>query len=394
MAAINKIVKEDCSGCSACMAACKKGCIEMKADSEGFLYPVVAKDSCNDCGVCETICPALSKREGNKPYDTVFAAKHRDNGKRREASSGGVFTFLAERVLNEGGIVCAARFDEEFRLIHDFCFSLDELPAYKGSKYVQSDMGDCFQRAKEYLKAGQKLLFVGTGCQVMGLQLFLGKPFNNLLTLEVVCHGVPSPLAWNKYLSELCQRRNITLQSTDKIYFRAKNVSWRQFSLAIQRSNKTLYRKDLHTDPFLRAFIRDLMLRPSCHRCNAKNFASKSDIIAGDYWGVDNFQPEIDDNKGLSFIMLKDSSLLSLFENSEMELWETQYANVLRGNPILERSTPENKNRTAFFASLRSKDFHACAQPFIKVSRQEIQRRKINSLKRSLLSLLRHLGIR
>ncbi len=388
MAAINKIAKEDCSGCSACMAVCKRSCIEMKADSEGFLYPVVSAEGCNDCGICETFCPILNASSSNQPYDTVFAAKHRDKAKVRASSSGGVFSFLAESVLKEGGVVCAARFDEQFRLIHDFCCDINELSVYKGSKYVQSDMGNCYLGVRERLKEGRKVLFVGTGCQVMGLKLFLGKEFANLLTLEVLCHGTPSPLAWKNYLFELCKRRKIALKSGDSVEFRSKRKSWRRYSLRIQREGKTLYAKDLFHDPFLISFGRNLLSRPSCHRCKAKNFASKSDIVAGDYWGVDNFFPRKDDDSGISFIMLKDRSLLSLFESGEMEIWQTRYADVLRGNPSLELSSKPNPNREKFFDALSSYGFIKAAYPYIQFTASQKRKRRIAQFKRFCKSCL------
>lgn len=185
--------KKDCCGCSACVQKCPKQCISLKEDNEGFLYPEVDKSMCINCGLCEKVCPVLHQGESRKPLK-VYAAKNQDEEIRRQSSSGGIFTLLAEKTIQDGGVVFGARFDEHWEVKHDYTETIEGLAAFRGSKYVQSRMEDNYRKAEMFLKQGRKVLFSGTPCQVAGLKRFLRKYYGNLLTIDMVCHGVPSPL--------------------------------------------------------------------------------------------------------------------------------------------------------------------------------------------------------
>ena len=198
--------KKDCCGCQACVTVCTKHCIAMQADNEGFLYPIVDKSACTNCGLCEKVCPVINQSEPHKPLK-VYAAKNKNEDIRRQSSSGGIFTLLAEKVINEGGVVFGARFNENWNVVHSWTDTKEGIAALRGSKYVQSTIGNTYNEAREFLKQGRKVLFSGTPCQIAGLKKFLRKEYNNLLTVDVVCHGVPSPLVWRKYLEEV--RENI-----------------------------------------------------------------------------------------------------------------------------------------------------------------------------------------
>lgn len=174
-------------------------------DNEGFLYPYVDVSSCVDCGLCEKVCPVINQGEA-KQADKVYAAINPDDNIRLRSSSGGVFSMLAERIILENGVVFGARFDDNWEVIHDSCETIEGLAAFSGSKYVQSKIGNCFSRTEKYLKEGRKVLFSGTPCQIAGLHKFLRKDYDNLLTVDVVCHGVPSPAVWRAYLKELKTR--------------------------------------------------------------------------------------------------------------------------------------------------------------------------------------------
>ena len=193
--------KSKCCGCNACVQACPKQCIEMHEDDEGFLYPRVDTTRCIDCGKCEKVCPVINQAEPHRPIK-VYAAINPDEEIRRQSSSGGIFTLLAEQTIKEGGVVFGARFDESWQVTHDYTESIEGLASLRGSKYVQSCIGDTFLKAEAFLKQGRKVLFTGTPCQISGLKKYLHKEYENLLTVDFVCHGVPSPLIWQKYLSE------------------------------------------------------------------------------------------------------------------------------------------------------------------------------------------------
>ena len=194
--------KYDCTGCGACHSVCPKSCILMRQDSEGFLYPVIDDISCTRCGKCKNICPANYQGAARKPLN-VYAAKNMDEEIRRQSSSGGIFSLLAEHVIQEGGVVFGARFNDTWDVVHDYTETVEGLAVFRGSKYVQSVTGETYIQAKKFLKDGRKVLYSGTPCQIAGLKAFLQGDHNNLLTVDLVCHGVPSPLVWKKYLDEI-----------------------------------------------------------------------------------------------------------------------------------------------------------------------------------------------
>lgn len=192
---IDILDKQKCCGCSACMQRCPKQCIAMQEDSEGFCYPIVDRNACIACGLCEKVCPMLNPYKARKPLE-VHAAINRDEQIRRESSSGGIFTLLAEQTIRKGGVVFGARFDGNWEVRHDWCENIEGLGQFRGSKYVQSRIGACYRQAEIFLKSGRSVLFSGTSCQIAGLHRFLGKSYDNLLSVDVICHGVPSPLVW------------------------------------------------------------------------------------------------------------------------------------------------------------------------------------------------------
>jgi coenzyme F420-reducing hydrogenase beta subunit len=181
----------------------------MREDREGFLYPEVDSERCCNCGLCSEVCPVINRREAGKPL-YVYAAKSRDEEIRRQSSSGGIFTLLAEKILDENGVVFGARFNENWEVIHDYVETKDELVFFRGSKYVQSRIGESYLQAQQFLEKGRKVLFSGTPCQISGLKFFLGKEYDNLLTVDIVCHGVPSPLVWRMYLNQLIDSQSNT----------------------------------------------------------------------------------------------------------------------------------------------------------------------------------------
>lgn len=388
MPVTDRVTKQQCCGCSACSAVCPQQCIEMKEDELGFLHPFIDSTSCIGCSLCEKTCPCLQSEKASVEPELLFAAKIKDNSKLTQSTSGGVFTFLAEKVLKEQGVVCAARFDTPTHLIHDFCTRIDDLDAYKGSKYLQSDMRNCYLETKRLLSEGRKVLFVGTSCQIMGLKLFLRKPYSNLIAMEIVCHGVPSPFVWRKYLSELCNRKHVDISQINKIEFRNKDKSWREYNLKIEANGKVIHRKSLRKDPFLKAFLRDLMLKASCEDCPAKNFKSNSDIIAGDFWGVDNFHQSIDDDRGVSCLILQNADLLPLFEDAAIELIPTKLEYILRGNPSVKLSSKSNQDREKYLQAILKNDFIQTTKPFVKNTFRQNYNYNLNRCKKLVKKLI------
>lgn len=197
--------KKECCGCSACASVCPKNCITMSEDSEGFLYPHVDESVCIDCHLCERVCPMINHGKDREPL-AVYAAKNSNETIRMQSSSGGIFTLLAERVIDEGGVVFGASFNDRWEVVHDHVETKEELAKFRGSKYVQSKIGDNYRKVKLFLSEGRNVLFSGTPCQISGLKKYLRKDYDNLLAVDFICHGVPSPGVFRTYLQEEINR--------------------------------------------------------------------------------------------------------------------------------------------------------------------------------------------
>lgn len=359
--------KKDCCGCNACVQRCPKQCITMREDEEGFLYPFVDQSLCIDCGLCERVCPVLRQGEARKPLQ-VYAAKNPNEEVRMSSSSGGVFTALAERVLDAGGVVFGVRFDENWGVVHDYVDNKKDLVAFRGSKYVQSNVGTCFQKAESFLKEGRRVLFSGTPCQIAGLRLFLKKEYDNLLTVDLVCHGVPSPKVWRVYLEETiarqCEKNSVFSHSIVErkslikgILFRNKRLGWKKFSFSLTLSTtegsgakNTVFLSDVLTkNIFLQGFLHDLYLRPSCHACPSKCFKSGSDLTIADYWGIERYYKDFDDDRGTSLVLVNTSKGEDFYLQLPVDGFETSYAEALSGNRSMEHSVAVPKYRDEFW---------------------------------------------
>ena len=339
--------KHDCCSCSACVQRCPKQCISLHEDEEGFLYPKVDINTCINCGLCEKVCPILHQGEPRKPLK-VYAAKNLNEEIRIESSSGGVFTLLAEKTIDEGGVVFGVKWNKHFEAIHAYAETKEEIAAFRGSKYVQSYVGDTFRQAESFLKQGRKVLFSGTPCQISALYHFLSKEYENLLTIEVVCHGVVSPKIWREYLQTL------KLNDIGVITHKDKISGWRNYSITIKNtSGKVIFSEKASDNKYLMAFARNLTLRPSCFSCPTKAGKSQTDIIIGDYWGIEHFFPQLDDNKGISFICCNSLKGKNIIEQLELGKWEADYSLAVPYNSCIANSTSEPVNRKQFWAVYR-----------------------------------------
>ena len=237
--------KQNCCGCTACVQRCPKHCISLKEDEEGFLYPLVDESVCIDCGLCENVCPVLNQKSEKQPL-LQYAAKIKNQNIRMNSSSGGIFSLLAESVIEGEGAVFGARFNDVWNVVHDFTDTKEGLSSFRGSKYVQSYIGDSFLQAERILKSGRLVMFTGTSCQIRGLKLFLRKDYPNLLTVDFICHGVPSPKVWKKYLNgilyksaRMVTKKHAVLSKTyptiTSIEFRDKTLQgWKKFSFVVR----------------------------------------------------------------------------------------------------------------------------------------------------------------
>lgn len=360
--------KRDCCGCSACAQICPQQCITMSEDGEGYSYPRVDKQACIGCGLCERVCPVMDPCEPVVPK-VVYAAKNRDERVRLQSSSGGIFTPLAERVIGEGGVVFGAQFDQEWRVVHSHTESVEGLAPMRGSKYVQSVIGRSYKLAEAFLKEGRKVLFCGTPCQIAGLNHFLRREYDNLLTVEVVCHGVPSPKVWREYLLERVGNvANNPAGLISDISFRDKSAGWEEYGVRVGYAQQaaspqnggikgigdTTTRSEVthhKEDPFMRSFLKDLNLRPSCYRCAARQGRSQADIALADYWGVRSLHEEIYDTKGVGLVILNSHKGVEYYNSicEEVEQCPSDYNRAIEHNPCIVRSVAQPKRREDFW---------------------------------------------
>jgi len=356
-----------CCGCNACAQRCPKSCIVMQEDKEGFLYPVVDKEQCIGCGLCEKVCPVLNQGEERRPLH-VYAAKNKNEEIRMQSSSGGIFTLLAEQILEEGGIVFGAGFNKDWEVVHDYTDNKEGLAVFRGSKYVQSRVGETYVQAEQFLKKGRKVLFSGTPCQIAGLKSFLRKEYDNLLTVDFICHGVPSPLVWRNYLNELS---GDLMQDISRIEFRNKVLGWRNYSFTLSvfekhgTKNRVWFSESGSKNFFMRGFLSDLYLRPSCYACPSKCLKSGSDLTLGDFWGIEHVLPEFDDNnKGVSTLFVNTDKHLQFVE---MDFKEVEYDDVVKYNSAIRYSAKNSGLRTVFWDKMNEGDLSGLIEKLTKI---------------------------
>lgn len=369
--------KKDCMGCYACTSICPKNCISMMDDEEGFWYPEVDYNKCIKCNKCVNVCPIIHKTNvENKPV--AYACINKDDSIRMESSSGGVFTLIAEHVISEGGIVIGAEFNIDFNVEHNFVEIKEDLDRLRGSKYVQSRIGNTYVQIRDFLKQGKKVLFTGTPCQIEGLKSYLGQPYEILSCVDIVCHGVPSPDIWEKYVDF---REKIAGSTTKRIAFRRKDEGWKQYSVSFSFINNTEYRQSFSKDLYMRAFLKDVCLRPSCYDCKFKGLNRQSDITLADFWGIQNMLPEMDDNKGTSLILINNKNGQALFDEikDRMEYQEVDFHEAVKYNSAAIKSSSYNPKREGFMAEKEMLPFDKLVDKYCTDSLSTRLMRKVRS---------------
>ncbi len=351
---------ENCTGCGACYAVCPQNAIEMKKSSEGFLSPVIDHSKCIECKICAKTCPAMNEcKDKNTETPECFAVKA-DDDIRMKSSSGGVFTLLANNVFSRGGVVCGAAFTDDFHVEHIIIRSPEQMYKLRGSKYVQSSCHGVFRELKKLLDDGTPVLFSGCPCQVAGLKAFLKKHYKNLITMDIVCHGVPSPAAFEKYLEETCDISDIK-----EFRFRIKSAGYNCLNLEIIYKDGTSQLRCIETDPYEQCFHGSVMLRESCYNCKFAELPRRGDITAGDFWGISQFDNTINDGKGVSLMLVNNKKTKALLENINTSAQSVQPAPLevaLRNNRFGAKIGLNVNKRRNFFDLLSRQSFLKAAE--------------------------------
>lgn len=382
--------KEQCCGCGACASICPKKCISLVEDEEGFLYPNVDKHECVSCGLCEKVCPFHGERtEITEP--TVKGAKNRRDDVRFHSSSGGIFPELAKTVFQLGGVVFGATMSDDNRTAYLKCIEcVEELSCLQGSKYIQAEVRDSYQKAKAFLQEGRWVLFSGTTCQVAGLKSFIGKDSDRLICVDVICHGVPSPLMWRKYCDYVCTEYGNAIHYVN---FRSKKYSWDDFGMDVS-ATKCQFFEFSFENPYFRLFNSNLCLRPSCYSCKVKGLHNKSDISLGDFWHIETIDASFNDGNGVSLVLLNTEKGKAFFQSvlkqSKIEIIDVSYKQACECNGAIVKSMRESDQRGAFFQDLRKYDFSEIKEKYAPVTYKI--KLKALLIKTGILPLIKKIG--
>lgn len=342
--------KQNCCGCTACVAVCPKGCITMCEDHEGFLYPVVDKKACIDCTACEKVCPILNASQEVPFKQTGHIVQNRVEKVLRESTAGGAFTAIAKYIISKGGVVFGVELSKELAARHIFVENESELYKFRNSKYVQSIVGGgTFQQVKSFLKQGKTVCFSGTPCQIEGLKNYLSKDYENLITVDVVCRAVPSPLVFRKYVE---YQEKVLGGKIQTVRFRDKQYGYKYSTLnVVTDRNHGNYHRGVESDPWLRAFFSNICDRPSCHDCRFRKQYRRSDFTIWDCFHVGRFSKELDNDKGATRILIHTDKGRRLFEEIQADFMCVVVApdELVAGAREMKESVQPHERRTEFF---------------------------------------------
>ena len=368
---INILDKQQCCGCGACAQVCPTHCITMVPDDEGFVYPSADPAACVHCDRCEKVCPILRADSGAVPAQGVLTeplavgGRHRDEAVRLASSSGGAFSLLAGHVLKRGGEVYGAAFVG--RSVQHVCArSEEEIGPMRGSKYVQSEIGDTYTSVRRALKEGRPVLFTGTPCQTAGLLSFLGQKPKDLFLVDFICHGVPSPMVFSQYLDSIERREHSKVVSFS---FREKDRGWHASGLQMGtrvrlEDGREIRKAPALKDTYMNGFLEDIYLRPSCYRCRFKTIPKWSaDITIADFWGIDRVMPQMNDGRGTSLLLIHSEQGQKLFDavKDGFEYEECDWKAATVKNPTLVRSAEPSELREPFFDDLKNVGYDRAA---------------------------------
>lgn len=356
--------KSLCCGCEVCAKKCPKHCIQMREDELGFLYPHVELKSCINCGLCEKVCPVINQSEEQYPTN-VYACKNIDEEIRLNSSSGGLFTAIATKFIQKGGVVFGVKFDKDWNVVFSYTTEFEGLKEFQGSKYTQAYVGDAYTQVEAFLKDGKEVLFTGTSCQIAGLKRYLQKDYGNLYTIDFICHGVPNQKLFKTFIKEEIQKHSRTsshsLDFIKEIKFRSKKQGWKRFCFILRVSKPVNNDTDdvvissvFSNTSYGKFFLNDLSLRPSCYNCPAKSGKSCSDLTMADFWGVQKFYPEFDDDKGITLAIVNKLKGDTLIPFDKLHYIKPSFEEAFDSNGGYFRSVPFQPKKTLFWEYILS----------------------------------------
>lgn len=325
---------EKCCGCAACVNACPKQCITMYSDKKGFFYPQIDANQCIHCELCEKVCPLIKKIEPVLPI-MVEAVASKSVEDVKISSSGAVCHELSRYFIERKGVVYGAAWTDGFVVRHIRVTQKADLERIRCSKYLQSQISDIFKMVKADLANKRSVLFIGTPCQVAGLKSYLRKDYDNLVTVDFVCHGVPSQAIFNRIIADIEKHNGSIVKSVN---FRSKKKSWREFGTEFHLQNGENIHIIHSKSFFFRGFMSNLYLRDCCHKCSFSNNRNCSDITVADLWGVEFVRPEMDDNTGMNLVLVRSLRGRELLEDCSCKFnrFEYDYQDALKYNPAIE----------------------------------------------------------
>lgn len=378
-----------CSGCGACENACSLNCIDMLPDDEGFCYPSINLKKCIDCGKCRKSCPVLKPLDKESFAKKGYAVNALDDDVRFLSSSGGVFYSIAKNVLSQDGVVFGVSMSQDVsKAQYMQAQTMEQLLKLLGSKYVQADVGYAYRETEKVLKEGRYVLFSGLPCQISGLKKYLKKEYGNLICIDVICHGVPSPKLWRKYVDYINKKYGEIIA----VSFRYKKYGWERFGTCIKNYRKKIFQtKDIN--PYMRLFLQDIALRESCYNCSFKGFDRDADITLGDFWGISNYVKEMSDGKGTSIVLVHSKKGEDILKKIHSEIIEKEvdYKLVFREhNDAMTKSVERPKEREHFFDDIDTIPFDSLAEKYSPLT----NKKKVFAIleKMKMISILSKLG--